>query len=298
MQDVLIRSPIGIGAGLIKSRHQDPYKIYGLLDHVTFGSYTKDPRQGNKEPTYWFDEANRTSINAVGLTNPGIKHFVSYELRALISARHDCKLRVSLAPLQPGDIETIFADHADIFRHGYIDEFEINAACPNHRDASGSLHPVLCCDSDALDALMAEAGGYTGRKAIKIAPDMTVEALREVVKLARKHGFSSIVSGNTRKSSSTIDGTKRLSVDQGGMAGAVLLDAGLAQVRTLRQIITEHTRSSDPHLRLIGCGGVMSAHDLAAYLTAGADVVQCVTYFAEYGEKGIQDLMSVFASVD
>jgi dihydroorotate dehydrogenase len=298
MYEELFRSRLGIGAGLIKYPSHVPTGVCGLLDHITFGSYTKEPREGNKEPNYWFDQATRSSINAIGLTNPGFAHFCQ-NLEALKSSLgDDCKLRVSLAPLQPGDIAAMLSDHASILKKGFINEIEINAACPNHRDLSGALHPVLCCDQSALDDLMAEAKCYRGAKAIKIAPDMTVEQLKAVVALANKHGFTSIVSGNTRKSSSVIDDVQRLSVEQGGLAGAALLKAGLSQVITLRKLINDNWRQTGDKFRLIGCGGVMSASDLAAYLAAGANTVQCVTYFAEYGEKGIQDLISLFASVD
>jgi dihydroorotate dehydrogenase len=298
MQNELFRSPLGIGAGLIKYANHIPLEVCGLLDHITFGSFTRESRQGNKEPVYWFDQETRSSINAVGLTNPGFATF-SRSLRLIESLLGDyCELRVSLAPLQPGDIESILRDNAEILEQGLIDELEINAACPNHSDSSGKLHPVLCCDESALDTLMAEAKGYHGRKAIKIAPDMSREQLETVVRLAHKYDFSTIVSGNTRKSSSSIGGVQRLSVEHGGMAGAVLLEAGLAQVRTLREITIDLWRRTGSRLSLIGCGGIMSAADLAAYLAAGADVVQCVTYFAEYKEKGIQDLIGVFVSVD
>ena len=145
---------------------------------------------------------------------------------------------------------------------------------------------------------MSETVNYPGAKAIKIAPDMSEEALEVVVELAITYDFSSIVSGNTRKGSSVIDDIKRLSVDQGGMAGAVLLNSGMEQVSTLRKIIDRTCGYSTNRIRLIGCGGVMSAGDVAAYLTAGADITQCATYFSQYGENGIRDLISELASIE
>jgi dihydroorotate dehydrogenase len=283
-------SRLGIAAGLIKSRLHVPRGTIPLLHHVTFGSFTREARQGNKEPTYWYDEATRSSINAVGLTNRGLGHFVENDLTALyMEMANMAELRVSLAPLKADDVKEMLATHGHLLVE-MADEIELNAACPNHRGGDGALHPVLCCDKNALEELMSEASDYPGAKAIKIAPGMSEEDLATVVKLAVAYKFSSIVSGNTRKASSVIDGTQRLSVDQGGMAGATLLEDGLEQVRTLNKIISNG--GTPDHIRLIACGGVMSANDMQAYLDAGAEVVQCATYFAQYGEKGIRDLMT------
>lgn len=284
------KSLLGIAAGLIKSRRHVPRGAIPLLHHITLGSFTLDARQGNKEPVYWYDEATKTSINAVGLTNPGLSHFVENDLTALyMEMANVAELRVSLAPLQDGDVRKMLHAHGQLLAE-MADEVEINAACPNHRGGDGTLHPVLCCDPVALAELMSEASDYRGAKAIKIAPDMSREMLERVVELAARYRFTSIVSGNTRKSSSTIGDVKRLSVDQGGLAGAVLLENGLQQIRILNEIIGDGAAPDD--IRLIACGGVMSASDYQAYLDAGADAVQCATYFSQYGEVGIRDLMT------
>jgi dihydroorotate dehydrogenase len=291
-------TPIGIAAGLIKSHQHLPTGLLPLLHHVTFGSYTKEPRQGNSEPTYWFNPDTKTSINAVGLTNPGLDHFIAHELPKIYDAIHtDCELRVSLAPLMPGDIRSMLQKHGAHL--GLMtNEIEINAACPNHRTDGGTLHPVLCCDPKALEELMAESVLYNYPKAIKIAPSMDVGALEAVVELALRYDFTSIVSGNTMKQSSVIDGVKRLSVDHGGLAGATLLAGGISQISTLSKILNCYDMDPNVRVRLIGCGGVMSSDDIQAYLKAGADAVQCATYFAEYGSKGLQDLITSFALAD
>lgn len=290
------QSLLGIAAGLIKSRRHVPRGAIPLLHHITFGSFTREERQGNKEPTYWYDEVTRSSINAVGLTNPGLGHFVENDLTALyMEIGNAAELRVSLAPLQRGDVREMLRLYGQLLAE-MADETELNGACPNHRGSDGALHPVLCCDAVALEELMSEAVDYRGAKAIKIAPDMSREMLEKVVELAARYRFTSIVSGNTRKSSSIIGDVKRLSVDQGGMAGAVLLESGLQQIRTLKEIIMSGTAPDD--IRLIACGGVMSASDYQAYLEAGADAVQCATYFSQFRENGIRDLMTEWVAAN
>lgn len=284
---------IGIAAGLIKSINHVPRRLASLVDHITFGSYTPEKREGNKEPTYWFDQDARSSINAIGLKNEGLPYFLKHELTQVIGLREQgCKIRVSLAPLKQGDLREMIAQGIVLgLTPENIDELEINAACPNHRDEDNKLHAVLAHDPIALQMLMEESEAYKGPKAIKIAPDMSPKSLGACAFLACEYGFTSIVSANTLLADSVIHGVQRLSVPKGGLAGAALLERAVRQVRELR-LILDRIGSNAEIPRIIACGGVMSAHEARQHLAAGADdLVQVATYFHEYGVSGVRDLV-------
>lgn len=281
---------VGIAAGMIKTAVHVDVGLPHLVDHITFGSFTLEPRDGNKEPVYSYDEERRMSLNAIGLKNQGIKEFLLYDLsRALEIKRAGCRLHLSLAPLKEGDLETILQKMQIYGLHPkYVDQLEINAACPNHRSDKGHLHDVLAHDPAALEALMKEATVYRGSKSIKIAPLMSNESLRACVEFSMKYDFDSIVSGNTL----LIDAEGKLSVPKGGMAGAPLLEHALEQVRKLRKII-DGLRVDGPKPKIIGCGGIMSAHDVTEYINAGADGgTQVATYYYNLRTKGVRDLVS------
>ena len=162
---------IGIAAGLIKRAGHVDEGLPSLVSHVTFGSFTLEPRDGNKEPVYWFDEATGMSLNAVELKNQGIEDFLWNDLPMLEHLpRAGCEVRISLAPLKSGDLAEMIRV---LFRYQLtnpvVSEIEVNAACPNHKDESGRLHDVLAHDPNALNELMSEAMEYRGPKAIKIA---------------------------------------------------------------------------------------------------------------------------------
>lgn len=288
--------PLGIAAGMIKQLSHVPKGLEQLVDHITFGSFTLKPRDGNKEPVYWFDEERQASINAVGLKNQGLPAFldemVTHEaqFRELIDA--GCKIRLSLAPLVAGEliemVKILYA-YKEIVSW-LIHEVESNAACPNHRSDGGKLHDVLAHDPIALKALMKEGSLYTGRKAIKIAPYMNPESLFKCVVNATMFGFDTIVSGNTLKQSSIIGGVQRLSVDQGGMAGTPLLKSGVEQVSYLKALTNRIVETQRPNIT--GCGGIMNAPSARKYLDAGADTGQVATYYMQYGVNGVRDLVS------
>ncbi len=288
--------PVCIAAGMIKeATHIEP-GLSDLVQMIMFGSFTLEAREGNKEPVFWYDDRTNTSINAVGLKNKGLRHFLDIELPkiALPLQGTECKIGVSLAPLKSGDTGKML-EMIKMCQHKHlIDRVEINAACPNHRDGK-QLHPVLAHDPVAIRQLLEELHPDDLLHTLKIAPDTSEEVLGEIVSLCSDFDISAIVSGNTRRSSSMIDGEQRLSVDQGGLAGLQLLESAVAQVKTLRRLVdlTEYRKPA-----IIGCGGIMSAPALSEYQKAGADEVQIATLFYQFGVDAIQDLLLQFYARD
>lgn len=284
-------SQIGIAAGIIKhARHVDA-RLPALVNHITFGSYTPQKHEGNRQPTYFFNPETESSINAVGLSNEGIAAFMHYELPELIHlGTSGCTIRVSLAPREQGELREMLDFMRSERLTPYIQEIEVNAACPNHRNDAGKLHDVLACDPVALENLMSEVGKKPPAKmAIKIAPDMKEGQLSHVVELAQKFNFTSIVSGNARRGSSVIGGVQRLSVESGGIGGSLLFKDSLEQVRILRRLLDASL--SGKNIRLIGCGGIMNGMNIRSYLNAGADLIQIATYFMQYETAGVRDLL-------
>ncbi len=292
IQETVVRH-VGLAAGMVKKASHVDESLPHLLKDVTFGSFTLEPREGNPEPVFWFDDEIYMSLNAVGLKNQGLKKFLAEEFWATTRIRqYGCDVRLSLAPLKTGDLKKMVdLLNAEKIPNGFISELEVNAACPNHRSADGVLHPVLSHDAIALEALMAEAEAYKGAKAIKIAPIMGMQNLKRCIELCLEYKFQTIVSGNTLLSSSTIDGVKRLSVDRGGMAGKPLFADALHQVERAQRLLT-HLKIDKTKLRIIGCGGIYTPEDVRQYLNAGADSVQVATLFYQFGHKGVRDLVS------
>lgn len=306
IQPELPRRLIGIAAGLIKTLNHVPAGLGELVHHITFGSFTLPTRNGNKEPTYYFDSKSFASYNAVGLKNMGLLTFVIEELigrrdEFLRLKAQGCKIRLSLAPLKTGDLKEMMQILLEYWLRIYdiVDEIEVNAACPNHRDEKdGRLHDVLAKDPVALELLMMEGVDCPCPKTIKIAPNTAFECLEEIVRLSIAYGYNKIVSGNTVLSDTPIDANERphISVPKCGMGGAPLLDSAVAQVSTLYRII-DNWITDPPKVTptVVACGGVMSADGARKHLSEGAYVVQVATYFAEYGIRGIQDLVAGLA---
>lgn len=278
--------PVGLAAGMVKTYNQLPRKLIGFVDHITFGSFTLDPKTGNKEPTYWFDEETDNSINAVGLTNQGLQKFLDEDLPFIVELMRDSetKIHISLAPAIGGDLRKMVAMiNASPYRD-LIAKIEINAACPNHRNEDGVLHKVLAHDLVAVEKLMQETTGLERPKMIKVSPKMEPSIIGEYPALCSEFGFTGIVSGNTLPGSSHIKGKKRLSVDTGGLAGEILRKDCINQVATIAYFCKK------AGIEIIACGGISTGLTVERNLASGASVCQLATAWMQHGERAFQSI--------
>jgi len=279
---------IGIAAGMIKYHEHLPHRLLPNLAHVTVGRFTLWPRNGNPDPTTWIAPDRRSMLNAIGLQNEGLLHFLDHQLGPM---REACEgvtnLRVSLAPTQSGELTNSVALLNEHRAAEQIAELEINGACPNHRKG-GRIEPVLAHDPDALEALFLEATDYPGPKAVKIAPQTAYDVLMDLVELCDAYDIRTIVSANTLKHTAMIEGKQQLSVESGGLSGEPLFTDCLEQTALLAHLI----ESSRREIRVVSCGGVLATDNVHRLLAAGAAEVQVATLFWLEGEKGLANLVT------
>jgi dihydroorotate dehydrogenase len=171
-----------------------------------------------------------------------------------------------------------------------VDQYEFNAACPNHRDGE-RLHPVLVCDPAALRELLEETkefGLSRQQRSLKIAPETGEDMLRRVFDLCEEFEIGAIVSSNTRRvPTPVVDGKPVISVEFCGEAGKALLEPGITQMKALAKL-REERRSS---MKLIGCGGIATGEDARRYEEAGADELQIVTGYLKYGPRVFEEVL-------
>ena len=111
---------------------------------------------------------------------------------------------------------------------------------------------------------------------VKVAPDMSLEQLEDIVTLAIESGCSGIVATNT-----TVARIDDLSADKnlresGGMSGVPLRT-------TSTEFIRHIYRFTDGNFPIVGGGGIMSAEDAWEKITAGASLLQAYSGFVFEG---------------
>ena len=122
---------------------------------------------------------------------------------------------------------------------------------------------------------------------IKIAPDLSLEALDEILEVVSAHQIVGIVATNTtitRPQTSDPD-RQRLYAEPGGLSGRPLQAPSTEVVRHLYR----QTRGALP---IIGVGGIFNAEDAWAKITAGASLIQIYTSLIYEGPGVVQTIVT------
>jgi len=107
---------------------------------------------------------------------------------------------------------------------------------------------------------------------VKVAPDLSFDALDEILELAGKHHLAGIVATNTTiaRPGSTDEKMLRVYSEMGGLSGRPLRKRSTEVVRHI------HAQTHGT-LPIIGVGGIFSADDAWEKISAGAALVQIYT---------------------
>jgi dihydroorotate dehydrogenase len=259
-------NPIGMAAGFDKDARVPDALLHLGFGFTEVGTLTPRPQPGNAKPRLFRLHRDRGVVNRFGFNNGG--HAVAHERLAARSANGGVvgvniganKDSADRAADYVAGIEA-FADVASFFT--------VNISSPNTpglRDLqqASALDDLLARVIEARDA-MAET---EPRRPVllKIAPDVTLADLDDIVRVARTRGVDGMIVSNTTISrpESLRDEARR---ETGGLSGAPLF---ALSTRMLAQTFVR----VDGQFPLIGVGGVDSPEAAWAKIEAGASLVQ------------------------
>jgi dihydroorotate dehydrogenase len=267
-----LSNPIGLAAGFDKTgRHLGTLGRLGF-GYVVGGTFTRNPRRGNRKPRI-VRYADRASMaNAMGLPNPG----ADAAARALAMTPRTSPRLASIADEAVGDA---VRTHGVLEPH--VDGIELNASCPNvswGRDRDNEAHLVT---------LLRELGARRSTPLFVKLPPFRTDVEREVVltlaRIAVEGGADGLTCSNTRPVREP-----RLSAGLGGLSGRALFG------RT-PEIVSEVFTATGGAVPITACGGVSSAADALACLDAGASTVQVYTALIYRGPGVVGELTSGLA---
>ncbi|HWN97377.1 MAG TPA: dihydroorotate dehydrogenase (quinone), partial [Methylomirabilota bacterium] len=107
---------------------------------------------------------------------------------------------------------------------------------------------------------------------VKVAPDLSFDALDEILELALQRQLAGVVATNTTitRPDSFDDRLRRIYSETGGLSGRPLRARSTEVIRHIHN----QTRGALP---IIGVGGILSCEDAWEKITAGASLVQVYT---------------------
>ncbi len=262
---------VGLAAGLDKNAaHLDGLATLGF-GFLEAGTVTPRPQPGNPRPRMFRIPRAQAIVNRLGFNNEGVARFLANVERAA----HRGILGVNIGknfdtPLENAAEDYVLALHA-VYQHAsYV---TINVSSPNTKglrdlqaeDALSALLARITAERDAL----ADRHGRRVPLAVKIAPDLTDDAVRAIAQLFVRQRIDAAIATNTTIARDGVAGLPHAG-EAGGLSGAPLAPRALATLRTL-------VAALDGALPVIAVGGIMSGDDARERIAAGAALVQLYT---------------------
>jgi len=255
-------NPVGLAAGFDKNaEYVDllPTLGFGFLE---VGTITQMPQPGNPKPRIRRIPEVEALWNHLGFNNDGMQ-VIAQRLKA---ARPKIPLGVNIGKSKSTPNENAFLDYAATFEAvaSYGDYVVINISSPNtpglrqlqdKQSIQTILRAVQSINSDSKPIL------------IKVSPDLSFEALDELVEVAVQEKIAGFVATNTTVSR---EGLPPETPQEGGISGRPLRLRSTELIRRIKQ-------KGGHKICVIGVGGIFSADDAYEKILAGASLVQIYT---------------------
>jgi dihydroorotate dehydrogenase len=284
-------NPVGLAAGMDKNGEALPaWEALGF-GFSELGAVTWHPQPGNPPPRIFRAIPEEAIVNRMGFNNAGAEKvaeiLADWRKRERWPA-HPVGMNLGKSKVTP--LSEAAGDYAKSLRVllPHLDFFVINVSSPN----TPGLRELQ--DKAALDEILAavlevaaankerqerqgadQSGSAVANPKpilVKVAPDLSFQALDEILELANTRRVAGIVATNTtisRPETSTPE-VKEVYAENGGLSGRPL------RARST-EIVRHIYRQTQGKLPVIGVGGIFNGADAWEKITAGASLVQIYT---------------------
>src|SRR6188474_1033217 len=285
---------IGLGAGFDKNaKYLRELETLGF-GFVEIGTVTPLPQAGNDKPRLFRLPKDKALINRMGFNNDGVK-VIAERLRQWQATVHSQQSMVNSQRLIIGGNigknkitpnDDAWKDYEICFKelHHYVDYFVVNVSSPN----TPGLRELQ--EKESLRKILRHLQMINNGKAVakpillKIAPDLTVEQLNDVIDLAMEIKLDGLVATNTTIDREGLEYDLRIgTLETGGLSGKPLQKRSTEIVK----YIFEKTKGEIP---IIASGGVFRGDDAKEKFDAGASLVQVWTGFIYEGPGIVKNI--------
>ena len=285
--------PVGLAAGFDKNGKAPlvwPALGFGFAE---LGTVTKHKQEGNPRPRIFRLTKDGALINRMGFNNQGVDAMVDQLFRFNRKRKMTLFGSVGKSKITPLDQAVQDYCYSVTQLYPYVDVTVTNVSSPN----TEGLRKLQ--GKEELDMLLGALKGTTASIAekwrekrkpllVKIAPDLSWEAIDDVLQVCSDKGVDGLIAVNTTLSR---QGLKTVTNENGGLSGKPLAKRAREIVRYIRQRMGKD-------FFLIGVGGISSPEDAYAMLCSGANLIQLYTGLIYEGpllpariNKGLLELM-------
>ena len=290
-------NPVGLGAGFDKNAlYLTELQALGF-GFVEIGTVTPRPQSGNDQPRLFRLPKDKALINRMGFNNDGVE-VIAKRLKAwkesfpLTDNRQPTSVNGQRSTenqiIIGGNIgknkvtanEDAWKDYEICFNalFNVVDYFVVNVSSPN----TPGLRELQ--EKDALHKILSNLQTINQQKThpkpllLKIAPDLTIGQLDDIVSLALEVKLDGLVATNTTISREGLS-TSSAEVTAIGMGGL----SGKPVQKRSTEVVTYLAKQLNGRIPIIASGGIFTGADAKEKLSAGATLVQVWTGFVYEG---------------
>jgi dihydroorotate dehydrogenase len=282
-------NPVGMAAGFDKNAEAPDALLRLGFGFVEIGTVTPKPQSGNPRPRLFRLERDEAVINRMGFNNDGGEAV----LRRLASrASQGGIVGVNIgankdSPDRVADYVQLIEMFAPVASY-----FTVNVSSPNtpglrNLQQAAQLDDLLAKVIDARERVREKAGDTP--VLLKIAPDLGLAELDDVVHVARSRRVDGMIVANTTLARpSRLRETNRAQ-EQGGLSGRPLF-------RLATRMVAETYVRAEGAFPLIGVGGIDSGGAALTRIRAGASLIQLYSPLIYKGLGLVEDIKRDIAS--
>jgi dihydroorotate dehydrogenase len=278
-------NPVGLAAGFDKNA-EVPDAMLGLgFGFVEIGTVTPLAQPGNPRPRLFRLPHDQGVINRLGFNSQGAETVLG---RLKARARRGGIVGVNVgANKDSSDRIADYVRQVEIFAP-VASYFTANISSPNTpglRDLQQGriFDELLARVVEARDR--AQHGKQRLPVLVKIAPDLTLSELDDVVSAARRRRVDGIVIGNTTLTRPPTLHDRSIAREEGGLSGRPLF--GLST-----RMLAETFVRAEGAFPLVGVGGIDSGPTAVAKIRAGATLLQVYSALVFRGLRLVADVKS------
>ncbi|WP_213740103.1 quinone-dependent dihydroorotate dehydrogenase [Bradyrhizobium sp. dw_411] len=282
-------NPIGMAAGFDKNAEVSDALLKLGFGFVEIGTVTPRPQSGNPRPRIFRLERDEAVINRLGFNNDGSEAV----LRRLAGRAHLGGI-VGVNVGANKDSADRTADYVRLIETfaPVASYFTVNVSSPNtpglrNLQQAEALDDLLARVIDARERVRQNAGDSP--VLLKIAPDLSLAELDDVVHIARSRRVDGMIVTNTTLSRPSTLREQVRAKESGGLSGRPVF-------RLSTRMVAETYVRAEGAFPLIGVGGIDSGGAALTKIRAGASLIQLYSALIYKGLGLVDDIKNDLSS--
>ena len=282
-------NPIGMAAGFDKNAEVPDALLRLGFGFVEVGTVTPRPQAGNPRPRLLRLERDEAVVNRLGFNNDG----ADMVLRRLAGRAHLGGI-IGVNVGANRDSTDRVADYVRLIETfaPVASYFTVNVSSPNtpglrNLQQAAALDDLLAKVIDARERVRQDAGDSP--VLLKIAPDLSLTELDDVVHIARSRRVDGMIVANTTLARPSSLREQARAAEQGGLSGRPLF-------RLSTRMVAETYVRAEGAFPLVGVGGIDSGGAALTKIRAGASLIQLYSSLIYKGLGLIETIKSDLAS--